>query len=314
MLGRLKNWCRLGNLPTASTTVASTLIGYFTVTSRLTSSVLYMMVMVFLLHFFIFSHNDVCDLQYDRNSRREMKPLVQGQIDVHDARIVSYLGIICCVVISYLLFELFSFLFLIVGVFLGVTYNRISSISPVGPVLLSFWGGTSILFGATVAGRITQDVIIVSVLSGIMLLHFTYAADIIDLHADSENLAAFFGVQTTDNFYQIPVTARVFEQSLNSFKIGLVLLIIYWESWIGLIALPSLILHTVYNQKYLQGRYSTEFFKSYLFRFVRTGIISIMFVAVVYIDIINIIGMTLGVFLWGFGFRLWLYGSIRAYS
>lgn len=307
-------WLALGNVPTASTTICGTLIGYFTVTDRIDADVVVLGVLILLFHFSIFSLNDVYDRKLDRFANRPRKPLVSGTIQASRAKRVSYGILSIALLVSAFVFPWKASFMLYAGSAIGIVYNILAGRTSMGPFLLGIWAILAVYFGALIAGAPNVKTGLLALLTSVILVHLTYTADIFELEEDAYSLPKYLGVEATPEL-SFSTQSVLFEGLLISLKLLIVTAIVSHGRLIGIIAGVPLLAHIGYNVQYLRLYNSLgDQFYSTLFSFARTGILTLILALTAFVDIWLVAALVAFTLLWGFAGRLILFGSIKKHA
>jgi len=307
-------WLALGNIPTASTTICGTLIGYFTVSDRVGADVVVLGVLLLFFHFSVFSLNDVYDRKLDRSANRPRKPLVSGRIQASRAKRVSYGILAIALLVSAFVFPWEASLMLYAGSVIGIVYNILAGRSSISPFLLGVWAILAVYFGAFVAGEPNLKTGLLALLTSVILIHLTYTANIFDLVEDAYSLPKHLGVDATPEL-SFSTPSVLFEGLLIGLKVLIVTAIVSHGRLIGIIAGVPLLAHIGYNVQYLRLNDSLgDQFYSTLFSFARTGILTLILALTAFIDLWLVAALVAFTLLWGFTGRLILFGSIKKHA
>ena len=225
-LSFLRDMLVLSSVQSAGATIGIPLVAYFMSGAEVSQTMWLLVVSLALLHMGVFSHNDIADLDKDREAGRTQKPLASWRIGITTAIIHSALMIVLGLVVAFYALDIIAVAYISVGTTLGLIYNKHSSTSAWGVPILSVWGVIIVLFGAEAGNGATDTIHIFALLTGLTLGMVTFYADAVDSHTDSNSLAIRLGYDTTSGGDIILSS----EKSKASLIIGIILQIILFTA------------------------------------------------------------------------------------
>lgn len=246
----MRAWLRVTRLQTAGFTVAISLLGYYLAGGKI-FSVYGFYILLFSLLFHACGHldNNVCDLKYDlRDPSKKHFPLVSGEILFERARKACYLALWLIVLSGLFLSNgsLASIFFLVLGVSMGLAYNRVNKRvywKPI-PFALSFISLPCFFYYANAS--LTTMVFILYCIYGFLALSWELGVggELKDINNPAEkNILRRLGVAVEDGkiVFSFRSEAYVWSFKVLNYFVGVGVLIFlamslvnavaYWISW-----------------------------------------------------------------------------------
>lgn len=296
----ITDWLRLADVSKIATTLLGPLSGYFIVSNSISLDFIYFLLIVPILHTGIFILNDVSDYEIDNSSDRNEKPLVSKEIDLNKAQIFGYTFLIFGCAAAFIAFHPLANVILWSGIGLGWLYNRVSSTTPFGVVILGCWGVVSVLFGAFVGGSPSIDILPIAFLFGIVLLHITYVSDITDIKSDPYSLPIYLGVERNGNIINFSLASIIFEIFINISKIVLIAMIIYIGGTFSIFTIVGLVIHFYYN-KCIRKKLNVNRVANHAVNFYRSGVMVLVLSLLAYVHMALVAILFVLIFTWSIG-------------
>ena len=183
----------LSSIQSVGATVGVPVVAYFMSGGEPSTDLVALAAGLIFLHFSLFAHNDIEDMEADREAGRTDKPLASWKLSMTVAMVYSSVMLVVGSVIIWYFLSLETFLLTSVGVMLGLVYNRFSSTTPWGSPLLGAWGVVIVSAGASAGGGYGTPTGIFAMLTGVSLSLVTFYADAADCATDQHSFALSMG-------------------------------------------------------------------------------------------------------------------------